>query len=481
MQRGVWHLQSTARRRRAGGRKFSPLLLPSEWKRQFTVKWVFLAVIFGGVLPLSGWLRQNPNKAPTVWVLFGLLPFILGSLHLTVAPISWAGWPGYVQGAEISALDALAIAVYFSLPRGGRHSLPFRLSMALYFIAVLLSALQAQVPIASLLYAWQLARMFLLYAVVAKACADDRFAPAVLKGMAIGLCLEVPVEIWERFVKGEVQATGSFGHENLTGLISHFAVFPLLALFLGTRSGRLPPVGLLSGMVIAVLGASRATLGLAGIGYVELFLLSAWRQWTPRKANLLLMGLGVAALVTPFAWLSLEHRFAAKPLSQQYDERAAFDRAASMMVSDHPLGVGANQYVVVANTQNYNTRAGVVWTSGSANVHNVYRLVQAETGYFGLFAFVLLLSRPLITAFICGWRARTDWRGDLLLGFGTALLVVYLQSFYEWVFVAYPTEYLFAIDSGMIAGLAQQLGYWGRVRVPSKRLLSGRETEAAAE
>jgi hypothetical protein len=131
------------------------------------VKWIFLAVIFGAVLPLTGWLRQNPNKAPIVWMLFGLLPFVLGPLHLTVSPISWAGWPGYVKGAEISALDALAVAVYLSLPRGGRHSLPFRLSMGLYFIAVLVSALQTQVPIATLFYAWQLARMFLLYAVAA--------------------------------------------------------------------------------------------------------------------------------------------------------------------------------------------------------------------------------------------------------------------------------------------------------------------------
>jgi len=63
------------------------------------------------------------------------------------------------------------------------------------------------------------------------------------------------------------------------------------------------------------------------------------------------------------------------------DERALFEAAAKAMFADHPMGVGANQYVVVASTQGYSERAGVPWnwTSRSANVHNTYLLVAAET------------------------------------------------------------------------------------------------------
>jgi len=42
-------------------------------------------------------------------------------------------------------------------------------------------------------------------------------------------------------------------------------------------------------------------------------------------------------------------------------------------------------------------------------------------------------------------------------------LTVYVHNFYEWIFVTFQTEYLFAINAAMIAGLAQQLGYWRRV------------------
>ena len=49
--------------------------------------------------------------------------------------------------------------------------------------------------------------------------------------------------------------------------------------------------------------------------------------------------------------------------------------------------------------------------------------------------------------------------GDLLLGLGVALLIVYLHSFYEWIFVKFEIQYIFAASVGMIAGLAQELGY----------------------
>jgi hypothetical protein len=71
----------------------------------------------------------------------------------------------------------------------------------------------------------------------------------------------------------------------------------------------------------------------------------------------------------------------------------------------------------------------------------------------------------MIVAFACGWRNRRDKRADVLLGLGVGLLTVYLHNLYEWVFVSFQTEYLFAANAAMIAGLAHQLGYWRRTHV----------------
>ena len=52
-------------------------------------------------------------------MLVGVLPFFLATLHFMVAQISWAAWPGYVHGAELTAIDVIAAAFYLVLPRAG--------------------------------------------------------------------------------------------------------------------------------------------------------------------------------------------------------------------------------------------------------------------------------------------------------------------------------------------------------------------------
>ena len=427
------------------------------------MKWVALAIVLAAFLPLASWLRRNPRETPKVWMLMGILPFGVGTFHLLVAPISWAVWPGYVHGAEITAIDVIAAAFYVHLPRAG-NPLPFRLSMALYFTAVVASAVSASVPVAAFFYVWQLARMFLVYAVVARAsAADERVAPALLTGMAIGLCFEAFVTIWQRFGLGITQTGGTMGHQNMLGLMSHFVIFPWMALLLAGQRGWQPALGPLAGAVVAALTASRATVGLAGIGYAGLFFLSATRKWTGRKGLVLGMGVGAIALLAPLILSSFERRFEEQAaLEGNYDERAAFQKAAENMLSEHPFGVGPNNYVVVANTDGYNAGAGVATVVGSesANVHNIYLLIAAESGYLGMLTFVLMMFRPLIVAFHCGWRARGDRRGDLLLGLGTTILVVCIHSYFEWVFIDYPAQYMFALEAGLVAGLAEQLGYW---------------------
>jgi O-antigen ligase len=138
-----------------------------------------------------------------------------------------------------------------------------------------------------------------------------------------------------------------------------------------------------------------------------------------------------------------------------------FKEAAADMLADHPMGVGANHFNMVANVGGYFTRVGELWGPGRAsNVHNVYWLVAAETGYIGLITFVAFILTPMIAALRCGLRHRTEPRGDLLLGLGVALLVVYVHSFEEWIFVVNETQYLLAIIFGLVAGLTEQLHYW---------------------
>jgi O-antigen ligase len=422
-------------------------------------------LVLAAVLPLSNWLRRNPLQAPKLWMLMGFLPFALSFAHLNMAFISWLSWPGYVKGAEFSVLDGLALAIYLSLPRA-RQAVPFRLSMLLYFLATVFSAFQAGEPTAALFYSWQLARMFLVYATVTRGCGDPRVPHAILRGMALGVFVEVAVTIWQRFGLGMVQAPGTMDHQNLLGMMTHFITLPAFAVLLSAPVGRMLAAAVPAGIFVDVLTTSRGALGFSLLGFAIIFILSSLQKWTGRKGKVLVIGVLAALAIIPVSISSFERRFSnqAEIISSDYDERAAFEKAAKMMLDDNPMGQGANHYVIAGNLGGYNNRAGVVAivTSESANVHNVYFLVAAETGYLGLITFVLMLLCPLTVALLCGWKNRGDPRGKLLIGLGVALLIVNIHGLFEWIFVMLETQYMFAMDVGLVAGLTLQLGYWSR-------------------
>jgi O-antigen ligase len=428
------------------------------------VKWALLVIGAALVWPLSMRLRRNPHEKLKAFALAGFLPFILRIGHLYIAIDSW-DWVGYVKGAELSILDLLALAIYLSLPRSyGR--LPFRFSMAAYFIATVLSATEARFPMTALFYSWQLARMFLLYATLYRGiCADPRVASAVLKGMGAGILMQAAVAILERFGFGVLQAHGTFVGQNELGMISLLVALPFFAVLLGGRRGWLPPAVVVAGLIVEVLTTSRGAIALAGFGFAAILLLSALRRWTSRKGLILLAGVAAMAVFAPLAEASFQERFKGTDFSFGEDsERIAYKKAAAEMLSDHPLGVGANNFTFVANVEGYFLRAGeATYFSGLAgNVHNIYWLVASETGYFGLMTFTILLLSPLTVAFVSSIRRAREARGDLLMGLGVALVVVYLHSFEEWVFITFDVQYIFSMEIGLIAGLATELARNGR-------------------
>ena len=372
----------------------------------------------------------------------------------------WGFWPGYTQGFELTILDTLALSLYLSLPRAS-DPLPFRLAISFYLLSTLLSAPFATVPEAALFYSWQLARMFLLYAVVVRACANPLVPIALLKGLGAGLLLQAVVVLWQRFGLGMLQTPGTMAHQNELGMLSHLIVFPFFALLLTGRAGRWPAVLFPAGVIVELMTTSRGTIGLAAMGYTLVFALSATRGWTSRKSGMLLVFAVAAAVIAPVALSAIAQRGASE-IEGSDATRVQLENAASLMLHEHPMGVGADNFVFTALTQGYYQRAGVGWFNYTATVHNFYWLTLAENGYFGLITCVIFLLSPLNVALRAGVRNRQDIRGDLLIGLAIGALAVYLQSFEEWVFVTYRLQYVYVMDVGLIAGLATQMGYWRR-------------------
>lgn len=421
------------------------------------MKWAIAFALLALGPALAGWLRQNPRHARIVWMVIAFLPFILSQYNLGVAPKSFY-WPGITQGMEITVLDSLSLAVLLSLP--GRGMPRFTLLVWANLFAVAVSLFQARVPEATIYYVWQVGRMTLMFFAVARICEQERGVEAILTGLVLGLGYQFAYTLSGRFLHGMSQTGGTFGHQNGLGIASYLVVYPALALLLSGNRSLLAKAGPLAGIGVQILGASRATIVFAGVGYAAMFVLSGMRRWTPRKAVMAGAGLLVIAVAAPLASMSLESRFGTSNISfnKTTNDRAFMERAAWQIIHDRPFGIGANQFVTFANVDGYWSRAHVGGPNARSMVHNVYLLSIAELGYLGAVPFFLLLASAIFLCLRIGLRNKQDSRGEIMLGVGIGLSLACLHSQYEFVLVLAQVQYILFMNFGLAAGLASQIG-----------------------
>ena len=422
------------------------------------MRFVGLVLILLSFPLMLSWLRSYPRQRKWAYFAIGIAPFVMGSLNLDVAIINWAGWPGYAKGMIVSILDTLALAIILTSRRPFQR-LPLLGVFIAYLVAVVLSMAASEMPTSSSFYAFQMLRMILVFVAVASIMRDPKAIRWLAMGLAVGAMYQAVATVDQK-LSGVVQASGTMGHQNLLGLMLHFVTLPLLALLLAGERSKIVMLGVLGSLLAVALGASRGSIGFAAIGIVVLFLLSLARHATSHKWKMLGLAVLAMAVVVPITLVTLKDRFGDAPIEVSADsERQAFERAAKAMWVDHPMGVGANQYVVTANTEGYSVRAGVIWNFGSraAHVHNLYLLAAAETGFLGLFTLSSLLAWTVFRAVAFAFGNRRDPRGDVVLGAGVAILVTSMHGYYEWVFVMYQAQYVFAISAGIIAGTIRQV------------------------
>lgn len=414
-----------------------------------------LAVFLLSIPLFFALVKGSLRSRRAAWFLLGLMPFTIGAWHLDVSIISWGMWPGYVKGMIVSLLDALALAIACTVRDPVRTTRPLLWPYLAFLAGSAVSIAFATPAMASFFFTWQLARAILLFVAVSKVTSRPEGTRYVVAGLAAGIAFQAAFSIRER-LGGVTQASGTLGHQNLLGLCTHFALmFSIAAILAGDRRW-IVKFGALGGIIAVVLTGSRATTGLAAIGVVVLVLLSLLRRTSALKIRVALAGSMALLIAAPLAFVTLHTRYGSASIEGSDEERVAFERAARAMWSDHPMGVGANQYVVVANAKGYSARAGVIWnwTSRSANVHNTYLLLGAETGFLGVGTFLLLLVAAIVRGTRVAWARPRSPNGEYALAAVVALIVVAVHCLYEWVFVTWVAQYLFAIALGLISGTA---------------------------
>jgi hypothetical protein len=417
------------------------------------VKWVFLLAVLALAPVLAGMLRSQPRYLVHTCFVLGVSLFVLAP-RLWTAPIAWPVWPGPVKGIEVSFVDAISVALIAST-RSVRIPTPIKIGFSIYCLAIVVSTFASDQPMAAIFYAWQLFRTALLFIAVARVCVTEpRASAALLAGLGIGLMYEAAL-VTSQYLRGVERPSGNLDTANFLGLAADFAVFTTLSLMLGSRRLLWPAATVAAGFVIALLGGSRATLGLFVIGVILTALLSVRHKPTSRKyafagALALLMFASAPVII----WASSRRTEEVKASSDA--ERTAMKAAARMIIADHPLGVGANQYVIVANTGGYSARAGVAWNEDNraAPVHDTYYLITAEMGFLGLVGLLSILASFIAVGLGCLRRHIPDERGELVPGLLATMVLVAIHINFEFIFMDFILHYLFAITAGMLVAIA---------------------------
>ncbi len=382
----------------------------------------------------------------------GLLCFVGGTIQSDAAIVSWPVWAGPSRGFVLGPLDVLAALLVFTR-RNTVAGLPLTWLVALYGASVAVSIFLATVPMATAFSIWQLARSSLLFLAVAGEFGRRGAMTALLKGLSLGLILQASYVVNQK-LHGVVQASGTFPHQNLLGMMVTLALLPLASVILEGERSRLMKLGALAGMVIIVGGGSRGTMGVSAAALVILVIASLWRRRTKLKMRMLGVGLLAMVVVVPLGFLTLKERFGNTSIMTQEDQRAAFERAARAISRDHPFGIGANQFANVSNLGGYAERAGVDWSyaNRSVPVHNVYLLARAETGWAGQAILLLLFVVPIISSFRAAFANRSSYGGGLVLGSAVAILAIAIQSNYEYALAMFPVQALLLANIGFVSG-----------------------------
>ncbi len=395
-------------------------------------------------------LRASPQRRRWAFTAIGMLP-LLTKLPIEGYLYGWAEWQGTARGFNLSLIVIISLALIATRARS-RAMLPFFTLFALYALALFMSVFFASVWLATVFVWWQFLSVLVVFVAIGYEAHKPEIRASILSGFALGLIYQA-INLVPQKLSGVVQAAGTFGHQNILGLAVELTLLPIVAAALGGDRRRILLLGIASAVTCIAGSGSRATMGIAGAAIVLLILLSLARRTTSRKIGIAFFGVVSLAAATPIAIGTLNDRFQGGSFFTTEDERKGFENVARSMAEKHPLGVGANQFVIVSNRDGYADRFGIPWQMADRSMpaHNAYLLARAETGWLGEIAFILMIAVPMMMALRFSFRDRNHAGGDILLGSAVALLANMVHNSYEFAVHTFPIQLLLFINIGLIA------------------------------
>ncbi len=377
--------------------------------------------------------------------------------------VSMETYRGPDRGFEVTLADlvalALAVAVTVRHPRRIRWW-PYNTGPMLAFFGVAaLTVLWAPQPILSAFSLFKMVRAYGFYWCVVNCLRTGTPLRAVWRGLILMAAYLTVETLRQKYLYGVYRVTGPFDHSNPFADFLNLFMPILLAIGLSDRTlsaGRtlLSLVGALAMLFSSVMTFSRAAIVLGVVCAGGVLAFANLRQRSSRVA--------LATLVA-FLGLLVGGGLVARRVLERFEQapeasamaRDEFNRAARLMLDDHPGGVGVNQFSrVLTDNPRYNRHITVMAVEKQKGVcHHIYWLTAAEMGYAGLALFLVVIGRFAFRAFLFAWR--TPGRDGLVQAavfLGT--LSLHLAGLLEWVFRITPLFFGYLLVCGVSVALA---------------------------
>lgn len=219
---------------------------------------------------------------------------------------------------------------------------------------------------------------------------------------------------------GDARVSGTIGSPNTAAAYLGLTMVLSLSLFLGglpRRDRWLAGIGFALALLPMIFTGSRG-------GWMQLILAIGVLAIAARRSLPLRKMAAAAVLLTvvvlPFRATVLDR--VSGDDNGSAESRMPMNRLALAMISDHPiLGVGANNYALAMEPYTGDFRGVFFYT-----VHNKFLLVLAETGVFGLAAFVAFLGAIIRDGWRV-WKLRDPVMSPIAIGCVAAITGLMLQ------------------------------------------------------
>jgi len=432
-----------------------------------------------------------PFVTGTLYALPKLRRLLLGLMVFTTCHVKkpfymevfFEAYRGVDRGFAVTLPDLLFFGFFFWLLMGGSHQKlilwPYNSTWwTLLIVVSLLSLTGARMPYYGLFTIHKFIRALLLFWVMVNIVRDREDVEVVLTALIAAAVFQGFTVFFDKYVTRAVvnRSVGSFPHPNTLAMYIDLIIPTILSLILAgsltKKKNRWAAVALFAGMLCVVFTKSRAALvimmgALCGITAVSVLI-----KPTARKMGIVFIGFLLVDMVGVAVAPRVIKRFQSAPEASE-QTREYFNYAAQAMARDNPLGAGINSYSwMLENTDYYwyvypdalNTvddldefRESKQGQSRLGTAHHIYLLFAAETGWAGMWIFILFIGRFYLHNLILLFKAHDEYYQAILLGLLFGFTTLHLQGLLEWIFRQTQVLYLFFVLSGLMVAIGNIL------------------------